>query len=132
MCNRSEVAIAVISKDKSFFEQVKNDFKQSDFYKDNTDIAEELLGLFKDRYVKPSHLIVIHEDSIRWYGDINSAWTVFSEICDKLNLQWTFMRVGEDDYYDVEEDNNYYKFDYSDLLLPNEVFAFIRHIRFFV
>lgn len=132
MCNRSEVAIAVISKEKSVFEQVKNDFKQSDFYKNNTDIAEELFNLFKERQVDSNHLIVIHDDSIKWYGDIDLAWKVFSEICDNLNLQWTFMRIGEDDYYDVEEDNNYYRFDDSDLLLPYEIFAFIRHIHFFV
>lgn len=106
---------------------------QSDYYKNNTDVADELLNLFQSKQKNSYHLMVIHEDSIKWYGDIDLAWKVFSEICSSFNLQWSFMRIGEDDYYDIEEDNNYYRFDdHSDLLLPYEVFTFIRYIRSFV
>lgn len=133
MGTRSQIAIAVMSKKKSTFNQVKQHFMQSDFFKSNIDVAEELLGLFQEKQKNSYHLIVIYEDSIKWYGDIDLAWKVFSEICSSFDLQWSFMRIGEDDYFDMEEDNNYYRFpDHTDLLLPYEVFAFVRYIRCFV
>ncbi|MDP1574365.1 MAG: hypothetical protein Q8L78_05490 [Coxiellaceae bacterium] len=133
MCTRSQIAIAVISKEKAIFDQVKQNFMQSEFYKSNTDTAEKLLNLFQEKQKNSYHLIVIYEDSIKWYGDIDLAWDIFSEICSSFNLQWSFMRIGEDDYDDIEEENNYYRFDdHSDLLLPYEVFSFIRYIRSFV
>ncbi|PIZ05139.1 MAG: hypothetical protein COY58_00365 [Gammaproteobacteria bacterium CG_4_10_14_0_8_um_filter_38_16] len=130
---RSQIAIAIIAKEKSVFEKVKQDFVQSDFYKDYTNIATEFLNMFQEKQKDAYHLMVIYENSIKWYGAIDLAWKVFSEVCNDFNLHWSFMRVGEDEYCDIEEENNYCRFsDHSDFLLPYEVFAVVRYICSFV
>ena len=129
---RSQVGIAVISQEKITFEQVKQAFRQSQFYKMNTGIADELLSLFQERQKGADHLIIIYEVYIKWYEDIDQAWKTFSEICNRFNLRWCFIRIGEE-YHDVEEENNYYQFnDHDNCLWPYDIFGFFRDIHCFV
>lgn len=128
----SAIGIAIISKEKAVFELIQQDFLQSQFYKNNTETAKAFLDLFQDKQKDSYHLMVAHNDYIKWYSDFELAWEVFSEICDNFNLAWCFIRIGEE-YGDIEEDNNYHKLNgHDDLLRPCDIFGFIQELHCFV
>ena len=125
----SEIGIAIISKQKAVFELIKEDFMQSKFYQNNTDVAKEFLDLFQNKRKGSQHLMVVYHTYIKWYADIERAWKVFSKICDNFNVAWCFVRIGED-YGDIEKDDNYHKVkDCDDLMQPSGIFDICCEIR---